>query len=373
MDGHWSSMLVQALRYPLRGHALPIIVVFAALFWIGSASLLGLVATAIAISWPMKYAYYLLARTAHGHEDPPAMTIELVNPFSQQPLRHLFVLLVLFSVCYWTDALLGRWLAVLLLTAGLALQPAVAAVIALDDNILAALDPRSLVGIARQIGADYWVAATLLVAGGLAVLTGAPALPRGLAYALLLYVVFATFHLLGLVLHRHREELGIDADVSPERSIEEQMATDRRRLNRLLDEAYRMSSAGRHGAAADALIAALAGDGDRLEDHAYVHQQARQWTPPLVAARHGQVYISRLWRARLLAEAVEVYAHCQRLSDDFRVETAEQALPLARCARTINKPFVAAHLLRGFEQRFPNHPDCGAIARLRGELESART
>lgn len=364
-------MLVQALQLPLRGHALPIVVVFALLFWIGSASLPGIVATAIAVSWPMKYAYHLLARTAHGHEDPPPMTLELVNPVSQQPLKHLFVLLMLFSLCYWTEALLGRWLALPLLIAGLALQPAVAAVIALDDSLFGALEPRALTAIARQLGLDYVLIAACFVVGGLIALYAASLLPRGISYGLVLYVVFATFGLLGLMLYRHRDALGIEADASPEREAEAQQAVDRRRLNGLLDEAYRLSQAGRHAQAAQALITALAADGDSLDDHAYVHQQTRQWTPPQVALRHGQVYVSRLWRSRRLADAVDIYAHCQRLADEFRLEEAAQALPLARCAQSINRPFVAAHMLRGFEQRFPDHPDRGAVERLRSELMSA--
>jgi hypothetical protein len=363
-------MLAQTLRYPLQGHALPIVIVFALLFWVGSASLFGLVATAIAISWPMKYAYHVLERSARGHRDPPPMTIELVNPVSQQPLKHLFVLGVLFSLCYWVNALLGGWVSTPLLVAGLALQPAVAAVIALDDNLFAALEPRALTAIVRQLGVDYGLTAAWLVASAMIVFFAVPQLPRGIWYALLLYAVLSCFHLLGLALYRHRDQLGIDPDLSPEREAEALRTGRHRHLNRILDQAYALANGNRHKAAAETLISALAADGDRLDDHGYIHQQTRQWAAPQASLRHGQVYISRLWQAQRSAEAVEVYGHCQRLSDAFRLEDAAQVLPLARTAITINRSFLAAHMLRQFEQRFPNHPDCGAVVRLRGTLES---
>ncbi|MCC6714628.1 MAG: hypothetical protein IT496_05300, partial [Gammaproteobacteria bacterium] len=154
-DGSMLEQLPAALAYPCRGHAVVIIAVFAILFWIGSLSPLGLVAAIIAVSWPMKYAYHVLERTAHGHFEPPPMTVELVNPLSQQPLKHLLLLLAAFALCYWSEAILGRWVSAILFTLILLLQPAVAAQIALDDDLLMALEPTALLGLVRACGHDY--------------------------------------------------------------------------------------------------------------------------------------------------------------------------------------------------------------------------
>ncbi|MFO1435323.1 MAG: hypothetical protein U1F34_02730 [Gammaproteobacteria bacterium] len=365
------EMVWRALRYPSRGHALLIVLAFALLFWVGTASLFGLVASIIAISWPMKYAYHILERTAFGHFDPPQMTAELVNPVSQQPLRHLAVLAALFSLCYWTNSLLGGFLSAMLLAAGLISQPAVAAVIALDGRLLAPLEPRVLMDIVRELGVDYALVGGLLLVLGMLIFMVAPYMPRGITYALVLYGMFACFHLLGLALYQHRQQLGIEADVSPERELEERRDYNRRRLNKLLDEAYRLASGNRNKAAADLLISTLSREGDTIDDHYYIHEQTRAWPEPFVALRHGQVLITRLWRAQDLPAAVEVYAHLQRLSNDFRLENAAEVLPLARCAQSLRKSFVAAHMLRNFEYRFPEHPDCGAVVRLRSQLQQA--
>lgn len=360
--------LPAALSYPCRGHAVVIIAVFAVLFWIGSLSPLGLVAAIIAVSWPMKYAYHVLERTAHGHFEPPPMTVELVNPLSQQPLKHLLLLLAAFALCYWSEALLGRWASAILFTLILLLQPAVAAQIALDDDLLMALDPTALLGLVRACGRDYAIVTAVPLVLGVAIYFAAGHLTPALTFALMLYAVIATFHLTGRLLYRHRDALGFEPDLTPERDESERRDRLRAEVNRVLDEAYRAASANRSRDAMATLEAGLKRLADRIEDHIYVHGQLLDWPTPEPALRHGQILITRLVRTRRLAEALEVYERCMSLSREFRVEEAGQVLPIARLALTLGKTELASHVLKGFAGRFPDHPDGGAVLRLEAEV-----
>lgn len=362
------EQLPAALAYPCRGHAVVIIAVFAILFWIGSLSPLGLVAAIIAVSWPMKYAYHVLERTAHGHFEPPPMTVELVNPLSQQPLKHLLLLLAAFALCYWSEAILGRWVSAILFTLILLLQPAVAAQIALDDDLLMALEPTALLGLVRACGHDYAIVTAVPLFLGVLIYLAAGQLAPALTFALMLYAVIATFHLTGRLLYRHRDALGFEPDLTPERDESDRRDRQRAELDGVLDEAYRAASSNRSRDAMATLEAGLKRQGDRLEDHTYAHGQLRNWPMPGPALRHGQILITRLVRARRLAEALEVYQRCMSLSAEFRVEEAAQVLPLARLAHTLGKGKLASHVLKGFAARFPDHPDGGAVLRLEAEL-----
>jgi hypothetical protein len=370
VEGSILRQMPQALTYPCRGHAVVVIAVFAILFWIGSASLLGLVAAVIAISWPMKYAYHVLERTAHGHFEPPPMTVELVNPLSQQPLKHLVLLLAAFALCYWSEAIVGRWLSALLFMVVLLLQPAVAALIALDDDLLMALDPAALLAVPRACGRDYAIVTAVPLILGIALYSVADHLAPPVIFALMLYAVIATFHLTGLLLYRHRDALGFEPDLTPERDESDRLSRQRAGLNHALDEAYRLAGAHRTRDAIDTLEAGLKRRGDHLEDHIYVHEQIARWPLPELALRHGQILVSKLLRSNRTAEAVDVYSQCMRMSPEFRVEEARQVLPMARLAHTLGKRDLALHMLKGFAARFPNHPDSGAVLRLEAELSA---
>jgi hypothetical protein len=326
---------------------------------------------AIAISWPMKYAYHLLERTALGHFEPPPMTLELVNPFSQQPLKHLAILLALAWLCYRLQDAFGPAAAGVALFAGLLLQPACAVAIALEGSLLRALDPRTLGVMVRVLGRDYLVIAAAVFLVGLFAFVTAGRLPRGIWYALVLYSVFGAFHLIGLAIYRHREALGLEANVSPEREHHDTFRMRREQLNRLLDEVYHLANGDWTQSAINTLLHGLEGGNAGLDDHAYVHEQTFDWPSPAVALRHAQVHITRLMRDERLPDAVDVYARCMRRSNEFRVEGAEQVLPLARCAETLHMEMIAVHILRNFESRFPDHPDCGAVRHLRERLSAA--
>jgi hypothetical protein len=370
LDGSILRQMPQALTYPCRGHAVVVIAVFGILFWIGSASLLGLVAAIISISWPMKYAYHVLERTAHGHFEPPAMTVELVNPLSQQPLKHLLLLLAAFALCYWSEAIVGRWLSALIFLIILLLQPAVAALIALDDDLLMALDPAALLGVLRACGRDYAIVTAVPLIMGLGLYFAADHLAAPVVFALMLYSVIATFHLTGLLLYLHRDALGFEPDLTPERDESDRLGRHRGGLNSLLDEAYRLAGAHRTREAFDMLEAGLKRQGDHLDDHLYVHAQIVCWPLPELALRHGQVLISKLLRSNRTAEALDVYRLCTGISPEFRVEEARQVLPMARVAQRLGKRDLALHVLKGFAARFPDHPDGGAVLRLEAELSA---
>ena len=101
------QQLPAILIYPLQGHALPLIVIFSLMLWIGLQTPLGIPTFAIILSWSFKYAYGVLEHTLLGYATPPMLTLELWNPTQQRPLKQLFYLLLVFAISEYLEKVMG--------------------------------------------------------------------------------------------------------------------------------------------------------------------------------------------------------------------------------------------------------------------------
>lgn len=229
------------LLYPLRGGALVLVLTFTVGWMIVfQARFMGILLALLLTSWFFKYCFILLDAVLTGAEEPPVLSIEMVNPVDEQrPLAQA----VLIAAGAWLAVESGRltaapvgWLigGILLL-----LLPASIAVLGMSGNPLRAAWPPELLSLIRGIGRDYAVLLALIIV--VAVLMYAVA-RAGSPYWLLVATtqlgLLTVFALVGGALHEHRLELGIEFRTSRERRADR---TEHERISergRAMDDAY---------------------------------------------------------------------------------------------------------------------------------------
>lgn len=210
--------------YPLRGNALLSLLALTGLgllAWLPGA---GWLFAVILYFSGIKYAFEILLTTAHGHGEAPAVVLEASNGSVWRLLGLLLVLAVAVKTALAFDL---HGLAVLMLAGFALMQPGMVATLALEDGLLAAANPAQAFRMMARIGPSYLlIAATLFLIQAAVLLTSktlAPTLPvvvgALLVDALFYWGLFASFHLLGRLLHLHHEALGFVPQADRDRIV----------------------------------------------------------------------------------------------------------------------------------------------------------
>jgi hypothetical protein len=370
------SSLLAHLRRPLSTTVLLPVAVFAVLLTVASrAGLLGLPLALILLSWFLKYAFVVLDSAARGFADTPVLSIEMLNPASeQQPLGQLLIIGVFYGATTALEPLLGaRWILGLRVTA-LALLPACIAVLGSSSSILEAINPRALLGTIRRLGWDYvviWIAIIVLALAARLVsmrLTDAVFLGLPLALACLMLGWLAAFSLIGGALYEHRHELGIEAWRSPERGRARDQAEQRKEHDRFIDELYGHWRGGAHKEALQAAQKRLGARGHALDEYAWLCESLLRWPDQRLASRLAQDYASNLLAAQRPSEALAVVRRHLTADTDFRPHTAAELIRLVHLARDAGDRQLARALLVDFERYFPGDVAASQAAELGREL-----
>jgi hypothetical protein len=371
-----SASLLEYLRRPLRAAPLLLIAVFAVLLTLASrAGLLGLPLALILLSWFLKYAFVVLDAAARGLREPPVLSIEMVNPASEQrPLGQLLIIGVFYAASGALTTLLGAKVVLCLRVLGLLVLPACIAVLASTGSILSAINPRMLVGMIRRLGWDYlliWGAIAVLALAAIYVsrqLVGSPFFGLPLAIGCLMYGWLAVFSIIGGALYERRHEIGHDVWRSPER---EQTRTEYdvgREHARVIDELYGHWRGGAYKEALQAAENRLANRHHSLEEYAWLCTALLRWPDRRLASRLAQDYIQRLLAARQPSAALAAARRHLDADPDFRPATAAELLRLAELARDGGDRSLARALLIDFERHFPNDQAASAVAELSQQL-----
>jgi hypothetical protein len=219
-----ASRIVPALRYPVSGGEILVVVGLAILQSLPGISLIVIPVTTV-------YMLAIIRASSNGKTKMPAFveTDDIPEMFAVWvrtvlvTVISLWPMLVWFAIWYFTinrtSPHAQGYLIVGLITSGLIsliYYPACLAMIAVWDSVGAALNPALVAKTIRTMGSDYGVAvAAWAVATGLALLV---ARPLGLlpivgaisGRALWIWAQFFGSHLLGWAIYRHSVELGWD-------------------------------------------------------------------------------------------------------------------------------------------------------------------
>jgi hypothetical protein len=218
-----AAAILRYLAIPLRTAPLLLIGTFSVLLVLAfKARITGIPLALIVLSWFSKYAFVVMDHLADGVAEPPVLSIEMVNPLSEQ--RPLILLLMGIGLYYGIEAAsawIGERGALVLLFAVGAILPAVVAVQGATGTVVQSVNPRRVLSLIGRLRGDY-----VLILGFIAlvyffsrfVLESAfgDHLPLVLRIALLMYAWLAMFSLIGGVLWERRLDIGLEDVHTPE-------------------------------------------------------------------------------------------------------------------------------------------------------------
>jgi hypothetical protein len=304
------------------------------------AGLFGLPLALILISWFFKYAYALLDDVAHGVDEAPVLSMEMVNPLAQRPAAQLAICLGAWALTHWTDGgVRVAFIALLALT-----LPASVAILGASGKVLQAVNPLALWTVMRALGAYYAGVLALIGVGGL-LAWWILALPVWLVFklAVVQFVVLAIFNAIGAALYEHREQLDLEVLRSPERSQQRSEGERARDRARMLDEIYALVRVRKYAEASATLKPWLdAASRDELRvDAAEILQRAMSWNDRQALATIASLCIGRLHDERLIGEALDAWERALNQDPSFRLAPAEKAAALGELSSLAGRRALA--------------------------------
>ena len=345
--------------YPLHSHSLMFIAVFSLLIpgsifgtvLLNAWSLMGLVLFSL---YALKYGYMVLDYTVNGHKEPPVLSFERINVFSDtRPLKQGLILSVFIGPGMIIHAAWGSLAGMFywLLLAGII--PACTIILAIDNDVFKALYPPAWFSFIARLRLAYLaIYIPLAISAGIIalmvhyhldiVMTIYGIVP---AVAIILYLLVWDFHVTGIILYNHRFELGLQVDHSPERKEETRQQAMQKRVLKVLDHVYTLRRAGKKQDALAYLIANTKNEPNQKQLHAWLHEEFRHWDNPTMLLLHGEYYICQLITAADLHTAMEVWQTCHHYDAHFCPHDEALHWQLTRYALDLNRRREALQLL----------------------------
>ena len=249
--------------------------------------------------------------------------------------------------------------------------PAATAVLALESNILPALNPLAWFRLISQLGVQYVLVLTASTVYGFLlkwVWTGPLWLPARLAISL--FCSLSMFSLLAGLLYEQRDRVGLEVWHSPERTKARQESEDLKESAKLVDDAYGQMRSGKHTVAWKILTDWLESRKHRLEDYAWLCQRVESWGDDRYRMRLTQEYLDKLLAANRNAQALSVIEQALRWNRSFRPKSGETTLRLAHIAASGGAPKTARLLVEDFASCFAGDPNMRAAETLLARLNA---
>jgi hypothetical protein len=374
-----AAAILRYLAIPLRLAPLLLIGTFSLLLILAmKAGLFGIPLGLIILSWFTKYSFVLMDHLAEGVIEPPVLSIEMVNPLSEQ--RPMIMLLLTIGLFYASNAAsywVGEQAALVLMIAVGALLPAIVAVQGATGTVVQSLNPRRVLGLIGRLRGDY-----VLILGCIALLwlvfrivlesAFGDALPLILRIALLMYAWLAVFSLIGGVLFERRLEIGLD-DVHTPESVEPgevpPETPEERARDKEIDRIYAEWRGGAHANAWKSTLALVSGSKDELAELRWLYQRASQWPDPRLAERLAREVLPRLLAKRITGEALDVTRERLRKNPQFRPAGSADLVTLVHLAKAAGDRATARLLLHDFATLYPGDPAQAVVDRLNTQLQ----
>jgi hypothetical protein len=367
------AALKRYLARPLKTAPLMLIVIMSVMLAFASkAGLFGLPLTLILMSWFFKYAFVLLDRTTDGVEEPPVLSVEMINPISEQ--RSLVLLIIVVGIffasdaaTYWFGPVLGALLGITMVF----ILPAVIGVQGATGSLLQSLNLYRCVRLIARLGRNY----VLIVACAAALLTIAVIVARVAAIPLIVRLAFdmyawlALFALIGGVLFERRLDIGLDAAYSLERIDAKAAAETDHERDRMIDRLYAEWRGGAHVNACKTITQLLAQSKSPSEELEWLYAKTAAWPDARLPNQIAQAWLPLLLESKRHGRVLEVLRERLNADPTFRPATSNELLRCARLACDGGERTTARALLQGFAARFPNDPLQSVAQALSSQLE----
>jgi hypothetical protein len=374
------AALLRYLAIPLRMAPLLLIGTFSVLLVVAvKAGLFGLALGLILLSWFTKYAFVLMDQLAEGVTEPPVLSMEMVNPLSEQrPMVMLLLTLGLFYAAYAASDWIGKSGALVLMIAVAAILPAIVAVQGATGTVVQSLNPRRVLALIGRLRGDY-----VLILGFIALVgfffeivlesSIGDALPLVLRIALLMYAWLAVFSLIGGVLFERRLDIGLDDVHTPEHldtgADDDDEAPDERARDKEMDRIYAEWRGGAHANAWQTVLALVSQGKDEIAELRWLYQRAGQWPDGRLAERLARELLPRLLAKRSTGEALDIVRERLRKNAQFRPAGSADLLALVHLSKAAGDRATARLLLQDFSTLYPGDPAQAVVDRLNTQLQ----
>jgi hypothetical protein len=375
-----AAAIFRYLAVPARAAPLLLIGTFSILLMLAlRAGILGIPLGLILLSWFSKYSFVLMDHMAEGAAEPPVLSIEMVNPLSEQ--RPLILLLMVIGL-YFASNEARHWIGargalVLLVAVGLIL-PAVVAVQGATNTVVQSLNPRRVLGLIVRLRGDYlvilgFIALVWLFARFVLESSIGGALPLVVQVALIMYAWLAMFALIGGVLFERRVDIGLDDVHTPESvsaaADHDDDTPDERARDKEIDRIYAEWRGGAHANAWNTVLGLVGKSSDPVAELRWLYQRASQWPDGRLADRLARELLPRLLAQRATGEALNLVRERLRKDARFRPVGSADLLTLVHLARAGGDRATARLLLQDFSKLYPGDPAQAMVDRLNTQLQ----
>lgn len=364
-----SQRLATALRYPLRGGALPGLVAFTLAHYLALLPVAGWLIELVIWAATYLYALECLRHTADGFAQPP----EFAEPgHGGWALVAILLWSTVLTLLVKLNGAGGTWIISVLMAVSL---PAIAMSLALDGSVLHALNPLTWARIMARFGLPYLllIGVQLVIAMlvGMSQATFNAVLPRVISLPLFYFVAtYATvfnFHLMGLLIHQRHEHFGLQPKAHQlVRDIHQDAD------QHLLDDVEELAIDDPSGAL-DLLVPRLR---DRVAPdslhQAYRKLLRRQGHQDALLV-HGQIWIAALIARGDSRRALGVLKECSEIDADFIPDDPHTCGDLADQAARTGIQNTTLKLCRGYLARWPRDPQAPHYGLLASRLLSENT
>lgn len=358
-----SQRLPRILAYPAGKAMLWMLVALSALRLLANLpNILGLLFEITFWLMGFKLAVEALVNTAHGRLEP--LGSDDLMATDGDGWRQLVLVVLVSSVIGAVAAWVGGGAAMVGLALAVLFLPAAIILLAIDGSMANALNPLAWGSLIGRLGAAYFgavavLAAMTLLATAVQWLLGA-VLPAGVATLpggfVSLYLLVASYHLLGYLIHQHHEALGMDIAPAVPRSTLANPLEDE-----AVAEAQALAEDGQLAAAADRLEEMFRGRGASDELHDRYRQYLAQAGDKPRLASHGREYICRLIATGKDKRALAVAAEMLAADPGYRHEHPADIARLVAQAERTGQSRLAVTLAEAFETRFPASPEAPQV------------
>jgi hypothetical protein len=342
------------LLYPLRGHALGLLLLLPGFLWWGLQNLFGVFLLGLLAPWVLRYAEAIIEASAAGQATPPRFTADMMT-FSVRSLRPLVAVLVLGVALYLVQDR-GTAVQVATLAAGAFLLPGFMLVLTAENSLLAALNPLQLLPAIWRVGGVYLLVCLVLAVAASALLFTVSRAAQFTGVFVSIYLWLMAFHLLGYVAYHRAGQLGLALKAPPptdeSRRFEEQDA----RLAVVLRNLDAALSQPGLEAAARALVADPGGPADVRLFHEELFEQVQRRRKVELIHLQGQRLIAQLLREKRVDRALDVAETCFDAHADFATDPPAHAVVLAEAALKAQRDGLFERLARDPARRYRKDP-----------------
>lgn len=352
------------LIYPLRGYALPVLLMIVLFVRLGTQSLMtGIPLLAITTIWSLHYLISVIARSAAGRALPPPMTADVVFLDAAKTFKALLLPALVASAVHSLEQHGQRQAATAVLGLGAFVMPAYFLLLAFSNKLGTAINPLQWLQVIVVTGLPYLASCALLALAVAAFLWLSGTLGIVMMVAAGAYLSLMIGHLLGYIAYHRHESLGIDVEVRhPDEQRRERDQSERMEgLLRRIE--YSLT---RHDAdGAERALLAEPGPADNARPfHETLFERLLTRGDARLIHAQGRRLVSLLLREKRAARALDVLITCNDRHPHFEPETVTELATLASTALAEGHAALFSQLLKQLQARAPADP---VITQLRFE------